>query len=202
VELEHVMTETRLHDLERARRALSVSWSFLRDEADVPDDLRTKAVELEDILARETFFKELPSIEQHARVIETEHTRRFDEAVDARVAAYSEALDALVKTPGWMDINMEQQRRIAEPFERRRKRDSDPVPIPQLRAERDACDGRLRAAVAEVRRILDGERVVIVSVGTYFAGGVETEEQLDAALAGVREECARMIGAGKKVIVQ
>ena len=40
------------------------------------------------------------------------------------------------------------------------------------------------------------------AVGSYFAGGVETEEQLEAALDGVREECARLIGAGKKVIVQ
>ena len=52
------------------------------------------------------------------------------------------------------------------------------------------------------RRIIDGERVVTVSVGSYFAGGIETEEQLEAALEGVREECARLIGAGKKVIVQ
>ena len=76
------------------------------------------------------------------------------------------------------------------------------VPIPQLRADRDACGGRLSAAIAELRRIIDGERVVTVSVGSYFAGGVETEEQLEAALDGVREECARLIGAGKKVIVQ
>ena len=54
----------------------------------------------------------------------------------------------------------------------------------------------------ELRRIIDGERVVTVSLGSYFAGGIETEEQLDAALDGVREECARLIGAGKKVIVQ
>jgi hypothetical protein len=32
-------------------------------------------------------------------------------------------------------------------------------------------------------------------------GGIETEEQLDAALDGIREECTRLIGAGKKVIV-
>ena len=41
-----------------------------------------------------------------------------------------------------------------------------------------------------------------VSLGSYFGGGVETEEQLDAALNGIREECARLIGVGKKVIVQ
>ena len=82
------------------------------------------------------------------------------------------------------------------------KRDETGVTIPQLRADRDACDGRLRAAIAELRRIIDGERVVTVSVASYFAGGIETEEQLEAALDGIREECARLIGAGKKVIIQ
>ena len=44
--------------------------------------------------------------------------------------------------------------------------------------------------------------VVTVSVGSYFAEGIETEEQLEAALDGIREECSKLIGAGKKVIVQ
>lgn len=39
-----------------------------------------------------------------------------------------------------------------------------------------------------------------VSLGSYFTGGVETEEQLESALDGIREECARLIGAGKKII--
>ena len=105
-------------------------------------------------------------------------------------------------SPGWGEIDEDQQRRLAAPFERGRSREKERLPIPQLRSERDACDGRLRAAIAELRHIIDGERVVSVSVGSYFGGGIETEEQLDAALEGVREECARLIGAGKKVIVQ
>ncbi len=36
--------------------------------------------------------------------------------------------------------------------------------------------------------------------GPYFGAGIETEEQLDAALTGLREACARLIGAGKKVV--
>ena len=125
-----------------------------------------------------------------------------DEALDARVTAYTLAFRALVKTPGWPEIDEDQQRRLAEPFERGQKRDRDSVPIPQLRADRDACDGRLRAAVAELRHTIDGERLVMVSVGSYFADGIETKEQLDAALDGIREECSRLIGAGKKVVVQ
>jgi hypothetical protein len=201
VELGQVLSEPRLHDIERARKAQGVLWSFLCQESDITDELRTRAASLDDLLARETFFKELPSIEQHTKAIETEYSRREDEALDARVAAYTKAFDKLINTPGWSEIDEDQQRRLAEPFERGKKRGAERVPIPQLRADRDACEGRLRAAVAELRRIIDGERVVTVSVGSYFAGGIETEEQLDAALAGVREECARLIGAGKKVIV-
>ncbi len=202
VELEQVLNEPRLHDLERARKAHSSLWRFLSQEADIADDLRTRATELDDLLQRETFFKELPAIEQHTRTLEVEYQRRFDEALDARIAAYAKAFERLVKTPGWTELDEDQQHRLAEPFERGQKRDEGRVPIPQLRADRDACGGRLSAAIAELRRTIDGERVVAVSVGSYFAGGIETEEQLEAALDGVREECARLIGAGKKVIVQ
>jgi hypothetical protein len=43
--------------------------------------------------------------------------------------------------------------------------------------------------------------VANVRIAPFFTGGVETEEQLDAALAGIREECLALIGAGKKVTV-
>jgi hypothetical protein len=201
-ELDRILDdEACLNDLERARRALVTLWPFLSQERDVTDDLHTRATSLEDLLARETFFKELSPIEQHTKAIEIEYCRRFDEALDARTAAYAAALETLVKTPGWTDIDEDPQRRLAEPFERLQKRDSEPVPIPQLRADCDACEGRLRSSITELRRIIDGERVVTVSVGSYFAEGVETEEQLEAALGGIREECTRLIGAGKKVIV-
>lgn len=201
VELEQALSEPRLRDLERGRQALGTAWPFLRQEPDIEDDLRGKVAALEDLLARETFYRELPSIEQHASAIEAEHERRYDEALAARIAAYTKALDRLVKEPGWTEVEEDQQRKLAAPLERGMATDQEPVPIPQLRSERDACDTRLRAAVAELHRLIEGERLATVSLGSYFSGGVETEEQLEAALDGIREECARLIGAGKKVIV-
>ena len=67
VELEQALSEPRLRDLERARQALGTAWPFLRQEADISEDLRAKATALDDLLARETFYRELPTIEQHAR---------------------------------------------------------------------------------------------------------------------------------------
>lgn len=200
-DIEHHLPEPRLHTLERARTALKASWPFLRDEADVPGELRDKASSLEDLLEKESFYKELPSIEQHVRDIEAEYEKRYQAALSARVDAYSKAFDRLVTTPGFAEIDEAQQLRLAAPFEKGKSRESVRLPIPQLRSERDACEGRLRNAIAELHRIIDGERVVTVNLASFFSGGLETEEQLESAIEGLREECARLIGAGKKVIV-
>lgn len=201
-ELEQCLDEPHLKDLERARGALATAWPFLKQESDVSDELRDKAEALEDLLERENFYKELPAIDQNTQTIEAEYDRRFEAAIVARMAAYSEALDQLVASPGWVKIDEDQKKRLAGPFERGKLRDESRLPIPQLRSERDACEGRLRAAIAEIHRTIDGDRVATVKLGGYFSGGIETEEQLDAALDGVREECAKLIGAGKKVIAE
>jgi hypothetical protein len=52
-----------------------------------------------------------------------------------------------------------------------------------------------------MRRMIDGDRVVQVRIGAFFAGGIETPEQLDAAMLALRDECERLIGEGKKVWV-
>ena len=209
VELEHALIEPRLHDLERAHTAQANLWSFLSQEADIAEALRSRAAALEDLLARETFFKELAAIEEHTTAIEAEYRRRFDDALEARATAYDDACDRLAKAPSWLGLPREDRERLqaardrlVAPFELLRNRHVESVPIPQLRSERDACEARLRMALAELNRIIDGDRVVTVNVTSFFAGGIESEEQLDAALDGFREECARLIGAGKKVFIE
>ena len=201
-ELEQALTEPRLKDLERARDAQSAAWPFLQIEPDITDELRAKADQLGDFLQRETFYRELPTIEQHATAINAEYGSRFENAMDARVAAYSQALDRLMHTPGWGEITEERRDKLAAPLQRGATRNQERVSIPQLRSELDACESRFQDAIAELHRIVDGDRVATVKLGWYFSGGIETEEQLDAALEGIREECSRLIGTGKKVIVQ
>lgn len=201
-ELDQALTQPRLHDLDRAREALRTAWPFLEQEANLPPDLTAKAAELTDQLARESFYKELPAIDQNAAAIELEYDKRFQGALTARNKGYTAALERLVQTAGWSEIDEDQQRRIAAPFELSKTGDKERLPIAQLRSEGEACESRLRHAIAEISRIIDGERIVTVNLEGYFSGGIETEDQLNAALDGVREECARYIGAGKKIIVQ
>jgi hypothetical protein len=157
---------------------------------------------LEDLLARETFFRDLPAIEQHAAALATEYDNRHQQALDQRSEAYRLALQRLEETSGWDELDEDQQSRIAAPIRRCMAKDGVRLPIAQLRSDCDACEARLKAAIAEVRRIVEGERLVTVTLGSYFGGGIETEEQLESALTGIREECAKLIGAGKKVIAQ
>lgn len=203
-ELEASLTEPRLRDLERAREALGVAWPFLREEPDLDDVLRGRAEELGDLLERESFFRELPAIEQHARALLHAYERGYESALAQRAEAYAKAYARLTAMPEWAELDEAQRQRVAQSLTSRMKQDGGGarLPIPQLRADREACEARLSAAVEEMMRLLDGDRVVTVRLGGFFSGGINTEEQLDAALAALREECARHLGAGRKVLVQ
>ena len=76
------------------------------------------------------------------------------------------------------------------------------TPIPQLRSDIDACPKRLADAISQLRKIVEGDRLARVDAGSYFEDGVETEEQLDNALSGLREECTKLVGEGKKVFLR
>jgi hypothetical protein len=209
-ELEQALSVPRLADLARAKHAVTHAWRFLQQEPDIGDELTSRAVKLTDLLARETFYKELPAIDQHAHAIAAEYERRYREALAGRVTAYSAALESLNQVPGWKrqvsgegpELDESVRDRIAAPFVRLAQDGGEGVPIPQLRSERDAAEGRLRAAIAEVRRILEGDRLVTVRLSGYFGDGIEEIVQLDAALDGIREECVRLLAAGKKIVIQ
>lgn len=201
-ELDGTLTEPALFDLGRARTALDQIWPFLKGEPDVTDTDREHASALADLIARETFFRELPAIDQHTKALEDAYAARLQAAVETRTQAYEEALEQLYATPGWEQVDDEQRNRIADALASYAAAPSKPPSIPQLRADTDASSVRRNKAVEELLHLLDGNRVVKVSASSYFAGGVETEEQLEQALDGLKDQCLELIAAGKKVLVQ
>jgi hypothetical protein len=200
-EIEQILSESRLGDLERARRALAIAWPELQGEEGTLVDLESRATDLADLLRRETFYRDLPAIEQHARAIELEYTRRFDDAQQARIEAYTNAAKQLMRSLGWHELSPELRQQIAAPL----AAGSAPLPrtvsIALLRSERDAAEPRLKAAIRRLQESIDGERLASIQVQPYFGAGIETVEQLDAALAGLREACAKLLGEGKKVVL-
>jgi hypothetical protein len=200
-ELSKVLTEPALLDIERARAALT-RIPALRKESDLDPAVATRGDELAELLRRETFFRDLPKIEQSATAIEAEFRRRLAAALEARVGSHIGALETLCATAGWIRLDPAQQEEISRPLRLGAERDGAPENIAHLRSETEACAGRLAVAIARLHELLEGERLAAVSIAPFFEGGIETEEQLDQALTGVREAFSRLIGEGKKVIVR
>jgi hypothetical protein len=202
-ELSNALTEPRLLSLKRARRALDSHWAFLDHEPDLPDALRPKALALADMVARETFYRDLAQIEQHAAAIEAEYQARFQAAAAARAEHYQQALATLQANPAWAELNQEQQARVAAPLTQRA---STTVPasatIPFLRSELSACPQHLKTAAQQMMELIEGNRLVTINASDFFSGRVETPEQLDAALGALRQRIEKLLGEGKKVWVQ
>ncbi len=202
-ELGSALTEPRVHDLKRARRALDSHWVFLEQEADLPDGLRPKAEALADTMARETFYRDLAQIVQHAAAIETEYQTRFQAAAAARTECYQQALATLQANQAWSELNEEQQTRVAAPVASRALAAAPAsATIPFIRSELSACPQHLKTAVQQMMELIEGNCLITINVGDFFAGRVETPEQLDAALGALRQRIEKLLGEGKKVWIQ
>ena len=201
-QLRNALNEPNLLILRRAKEVLGRPWSFLSNEEDLPEAFRSDAKALEELLRRERFYEEIVSIDQAAHRLRQEYERRYREAVDRRAILYAEAKKHLAEAQGWQSLEENQQAKIAAPIDQRTSQEPHPRPtIPELRSDCDACEQRLQQAIEEMMRILDGNRLAKVSLAQHFAGGIETEEQLDSALRAVRDECEKLLGEGKKILV-
>lgn len=201
-DIHKALTQEKLAMVKDARDVHQQLWPFLQREPGLPEELEQAAVSLGDTLKRETFFKELAAIEQCSDKIQREYDARYVTAQELRMERYKLALQELQDASGWAELREDDQQRMKQSFVLLAQPEQERVPIPQLRAELAACDGRLRDAIAEVRRIIDGERLEAITINSYFADGIETLEQLEAALEGIRQQCSRLIGAGKKIIIR
>ncbi len=61
-----------------------------------------------------------------------------------------------------------------------------------------ACKSRLDAAVESLLQRLDGQRLVKVNAASWFSGGIDSQDVLDASLDALRKHCIELIAAGKK----
>lgn len=202
-ELTTALTDTSLLDLARAKQVLSQQWPFLHDESDLDQSLRDHAVELIDLLNRETFYRELASIDQQAAALTQEYERRFTAAVATRAEVYETALTELQGNEAWDELNADQQAQIAQPLQSRATTAVNAqTAIPFLRAEIGACSQHLKQAVQQMLTLLEGNRLVTIRIDEFFSGRVETVEQLETALAVLRQRIEKLLAEDKKVLVQ
>ena len=186
-ELARRLTPPQLHDISRARRALGDALAVpdaragpqRRACASTPSSSRTCS-------QRETFFRELAGDRPAHAALEQEYERRRQDAVEAARARPTtrRSRRCTARRAGTSSTPSSRSRCRARSARARATDGADAISIPLLREQIDACPAVLGKAIEEMLRIVDGTRVVRVDVASYFAGGIETEEQLEAALDG------------------
>ncbi|MBJ6799741.1 BREX system P-loop protein BrxC [Geomonas propionica] len=201
-EIRDAIEEPQIAIVKSARQVMNGSVPFLRSEGDVAEEILKKADSLDDLLGRERFYQHIAEIDQNTRDLAAEYNNRYQQAINSRADEYTAAYEKLSVAPGWEQLDETQQQRISEPLTSRTSKEVNGITVPELRADVAACSSRLNSAIEEMMKLLEGNRLVKLVVGDFFKGGIESEEQLDAALAGLRDECARLIGEGKKILVQ
>lgn len=201
-DLKDALTEPALVSLRNSREVQRDLWPVLKEEQDLDSAFTTQAADLQDLLARETFYRELNVIEQHAISLRTEYFRRHDKASQARASAYTSAMAKVASVPGWEELDGDQRTRLLSPLKACATPAPASVAIALLRADTDACPGRTQRVIEDMLRLIEGSRLVRLDVSTFFSGGIENTEQLDAAIAALREECERQLAEGKRLLIQ
>lgn len=200
-ELAQQLIEPNLLRIRQARHVLCDCWPVLRQDPDLASQLADRAGELADLLKRETFYREIATIDQHAGALEREYKAQYDKIAGKRAAGYQEALAKLKGEPVWQDLDSRQQDTVAAPLLECVEVPDDST-IPLLRADIDACPARLDKAVADMMRAIEKDRLVELKAADFFRGGIDSMEQLEAALAALRAKCENLLGQGKKVLIQ
>lgn len=198
-----LLHETALAQLEQSQKTLQGPWSFLKGDEGTDAEILKKGARLEDLLAKESFFRDLPEIDQLTQALRTTYQAAFEAAAEARAEAYLKAVNALNLMSGWADLDPDQQARIQAPLlNLAGTYVNDSVTIPQLRAEQAAAPTRMKHAQEELLMLLDAERLVTLRFSDFFTGGIETPEQLEGALQRLREACEGPLAAGKRILLQ
>jgi hypothetical protein len=201
-DLTEALTEPALLALGNARAALRDEWPILLTEGDLDPSFTAQAGELGDLLARETFYKELAAISRIAAALKADYLRRHTAASEQRSAAYTAALEKIATVPGWEELDDDQRARLVSPMKACAAPASASTGIALLRADIDACPGRTQKVIQDMLSLLDGNRLVRLDVNSFFSGGIETTEQLDSAISALREDCEKLLAEGKRVLIQ
>lgn len=201
-QLEEHLHEAALEQIRAARRALDSEWPALKADGYGDGTLQDSADAIADILAKETFYNDLPALATATSHVQQAHAGRFAEAARERAEAYGTAIEKLESTPGWAELEDGVRTEIAAPLLSRASEEASGQSLAMLRENILACPGLLKTAVEKVLQLsaTDSEPAVIV-VSELVRGLITSEEQLDAALQQIHDRCLRSIADGTSVIL-
>lgn len=211
--LEQATTPGNLAVIQWARTVLQRAWPALaKGRAATDDRLRLAADRLRDNLAAASFYERLPDIAADLRVLEDAYQALYEDVSARRAEAYRQAIEEVRSRPEWEGIPEETRRRIIAPLaarvgeEGKRAAPGDVVlepPIDQMESDLLAVEALLRQALAELERLAaPEERLERVPARRFFNNSISSPEDLEEALARLREHCLNLLSEGARVVIE
>jgi hypothetical protein len=208
--LQEALSGENLARLKRARMVLDRAWPVLQKYGRPDDGLEEAAGRLKENLAAPSFYRRLPAINADTAVLAAAYGKLYRQVFAQRAEAYRAVLEEIRNRPEWITVPYELRSRVTGRLEEKAGLDMEirddltfQPPVEQMKSDLDAVDSLRRAALLELEK-LTAPQVPIrrVRLGKFVRTSLSSVEELDAALARLREECIKAFAEGARVIIE
>ena len=217
--LRNMLTTSNLELIRRARMILEVQYPLLVER--IPgDEIEQAARDLREALNSERLYEYLDPIKEKSEIISQRYRGLYEELHERRNEAYSKAIDRVKGTPEWGQLSKDYQiaeTRLAPILQPLTKKacqelslsDWDSVcancgaTLGQMESDLQAVDSLVSRAMEELQRLVSPEKKVKrFKVSSILGGALETQEDLEEAIQRLKEELAKLLSEGVKVILE
>lgn len=205
--IEDRVTEPVRAELGRAQAAAESVGPVLERELEETAKPRRALINLRGHLERETFFDHLAEIGAATKEILEGFEELHRTAFSQHRQAYEQALEELHRARGWSELTSEEQEQVARSLSERARAPADAEAwrrasntLALVREEARAAPALLAEALAKLRAIT-APQAVEVHIRTLMNGPISSPEELEAALAAIREAVEKALAEGRPVIL-
>jgi hypothetical protein len=217
--LDTLASDANLQTLDKARRVLSEQWPVLAERS--PDaELEKTSQVLSEAIASENALEQLERIRQATEPLANEYAVLYRSTFEKRQKAYETALDQVKGMPEWdaickdVDVTDPEREALLQPLKSRigGKLDlplgetvcrNSRATIFQMDSDLAAVESLTRDAMRRLQKLVEpDEKVERFHVAQHFSGKISSEEELDEALAVLREKLGKLLAQGYKIILE
>ena len=217
--LEALASDANLQTLDTARRVLSEQWPVLAAHSRDPE-LERRANALTELLGSDNALEQLEKIRQAVEPLSNEYAVLYRSTFEKRDKVYEAALEHVKGLPDWdaickdADVTDLEREGLLLPLKSRFSGKLDlPVGasvcrntranISQMESDIAAVEGLVRDVIRKLQEFQEpGENIERFRVAQFISGKISNEQELDAALASLREKLAKLLAQGCKVVLE
>lgn len=197
--------------ISEARLVLQSAWPVLQEHPDLDAAVKSASERLTQNLGALSWHQRLPEIAQDAKHLTEAYLTLYRDAWARRRAAYERAVEEIKSLPGFDGLAPSVQDQVLQPLVVRigDPRDADAITTPRYSPSLSELESDLLAvtpyaqqARVRVEELTQEKPVVTVEVARFVRASISEPEELETALAALKEHCLKLIQEGKRVILR